>query len=284
MGRRRHGWRVATAGWADVAVTSPTTLRLERLVSQLAHRRHGPVTASALSSRSPWVGGARDGTKRGAVGPHRRHPSRRTRGRAARPAAEAGARVAARAARRRRAARDELVDVSGYDWVVLTSVVGAQELKRRMRGVPQRVAAIGHATAEAFGGADVIATTSTQEGLLAVLPSPPGRVLFAGAEGARRHLPEALRRRRRPLPDGRALTARLARLRPRRADVPLGGARLRALGASTPVVSLGPDDEGGLGRGVDRRSRGTDERPRRHRRRRRASARVVDSPSWSSAS
>ena len=69
---------------------------------------------------------------------------------------------------------DELVDVSGYDWVVLTSVVGAQELKRRMRGVPQRVAAIGHATAEAFGGADVIATTSTQEGLLAVLPSPQG--------------------------------------------------------------------------------------------------------------
>ena len=84
------------------------------------------------------------------------------------------------------------VDVGGYDWVVLTSVVGARELRRRMRGRPRRVAAIGPATAAAFGGADLIGTPSTQEGLLAAMPRPAGRVLFAGAEGARRLLPDAL--------------------------------------------------------------------------------------------
>lgn len=87
---------------------------------------------------------------------------------------------------------DDPVDVGGYDWVVVTSVVGAQELRRRMRGVPRRVAAIGQATADAFGGADLVPATSTQEGLLAAMPTPAGRVLFAGAEGARRLLPEAL--------------------------------------------------------------------------------------------
>ena len=87
---------------------------------------------------------------------------------------------------------DGPVDVEGYDWVVLTSATGARELRRRMRGTPARVAAIGPATAAAFGGADLVATTSTQEGLLAALPASPGRVLFVGAEGARRLLPDAL--------------------------------------------------------------------------------------------
>jgi uroporphyrinogen-III synthase len=87
---------------------------------------------------------------------------------------------------------DGPVDVDAYDWVVLTSVTGARELRRRMRGTPRNVAAIGRATAEAFGGADVIAGTSTQEGLVAELPRPAGRVLFAGAETARSYLPDAL--------------------------------------------------------------------------------------------
>jgi uroporphyrinogen-III synthase len=87
---------------------------------------------------------------------------------------------------------DAPVDVSGYDWVVVTSVAGARELRRRMRGVPRCVAAIGKATADAFGSADLIASPSTQEGLLAAMPMPAGRVLFAGAEGARRLLPDAL--------------------------------------------------------------------------------------------
>ena len=80
---------------------------------------------------------------------------------------------------------DDPVDVTGYDWVVITSPNGARELRRRMVGSPARLAAIGAATAAAFGGADLVAAVSTQEGLLAVLPRPAGRVLFAGAEGAR---------------------------------------------------------------------------------------------------
>lgn len=87
---------------------------------------------------------------------------------------------------------DDPVDVSGYDWVVVTSVNGARELRRRMTGTPRRVAAIGRATAEAFGGADLVPGVSTQEGLLAELPRPAGRVLFAGAEGARRLLADEL--------------------------------------------------------------------------------------------
>ena len=87
---------------------------------------------------------------------------------------------------------DDRVDVDGYDWIVLTSVTGARELRRRMRGTPRRVAAIGRATAEAFGHADLVAETSTQEGLLDALPPSPGRVLFAGAAGARKLLSDTL--------------------------------------------------------------------------------------------
>jgi uroporphyrinogen III methyltransferase/synthase len=87
---------------------------------------------------------------------------------------------------------DEPIDVSGYDWLVVTSVNGAHELRRRMIGRPQRTAAIGEATAAALGGADLVPAASTQEGLLAELPRPAGRVLFAGAEGARRLLVDEL--------------------------------------------------------------------------------------------
>jgi uroporphyrinogen-III synthase len=87
---------------------------------------------------------------------------------------------------------DEAVDVEGYDWVIVTSVNGARELVRRMRGRPKRLAAIGRATAEALGGADLVPLVSTQEGLLEELPRPAGRVLFAGAEGARSLLADEL--------------------------------------------------------------------------------------------
>jgi uroporphyrinogen III methyltransferase / synthase len=87
---------------------------------------------------------------------------------------------------------DEPVEVSGFDWVVVTSPNGARELRRRMRGDPERVAAIGKATAAAFGRADLVPAVSTQEGLLAELPRPAGRVLVAAAEGARRLLVDEL--------------------------------------------------------------------------------------------
>ena len=85
------------------------------------------------------------------------------------------------------------LDVTGYDWVVVTSATGARLLHERMRGRPSRVAAIGPATAGAWDGTvDLVPEVSTQEGLLAELPRPAGRVLFAGAEGARRLLVDEL--------------------------------------------------------------------------------------------
>lgn len=137
---------------------------------------------------------------------------------------------------------DERVDVDGYDWVVVTSVVGASELRRRMRGRPKRVAAIGQATASAFGGADLVPAVSTQEGLLAELPRPAGRVLFAGAEGARRLLVDELDADFIPL-------YRTIELRPENlpdADVvvlasPSAARAFAALGRDTPAVSIGPE-------------------------------------------
>ncbi len=87
---------------------------------------------------------------------------------------------------------DDPIDVSPFDLVVLTSPNGARELRRRMVGEPRKVAAIGRATADAFGDAAIVAEVATQEGLLAAIPVPAGRVLFAAGEGARTLLPTAL--------------------------------------------------------------------------------------------
>lgn len=84
------------------------------------------------------------------------------------------------------------VDLEGYDWLVLTSAVGARELRRRATGRAARVAAIGAATARAWGEVDLVPRLASQEGLLAEMPRPAGRVLFAGAEGARPLLAERL--------------------------------------------------------------------------------------------
>jgi uroporphyrinogen-III synthase len=133
------------------------------------------------------------------------------------------------------------VDVSGYDWVIVTSVNGARELRRRMIGSPQRLAAIGPATAEALGGADLVPAVSTQEGLLAELPRPAGRVLFAGAEGARKLLVEELDATFLPL----YRTNELESSAPPEGDLVVlasaSAARAWArLGTALPAVSIGP--------------------------------------------
>src|ERR1051325_6898376 len=50
----------------------------------------------------------------------------------------------------------DLIDVEGYDWVVVTSAFGARELLRRASGLLPRIAAIGPGTATALasGGAE----------------------------------------------------------------------------------------------------------------------------------
>ena len=147
---------------------------------------------------------------------------------------------------------DEPVDVDGYDWVVLTSANGARELRRRMRGTPPRVAAIGRATADAFGGADLVAATSTQEGLLAALPEP--------------RRPRAVRRRR-----GRAAAAAGdARRRRRRRSTGRSSSRLPDWPDGDLVVLASPSAARAYGR-LGRRARVR--RSGRRRRARRASGR-----------
>ncbi|MFN0153612.1 MAG: uroporphyrinogen-III synthase [Gaiella sp.] len=87
---------------------------------------------------------------------------------------------------------DEPLALDPYEWVIVTSVTGARELRRRATGHRPRYAAIGEATAEALGGADFIPAVASQEGFLAEFPPATGRVLFAGAEGARRLIAETL--------------------------------------------------------------------------------------------
>ena len=136
---------------------------------------------------------------------------------------------------------DAPVDVSGYAWVIVTSVNGARELRRRMTGTPGRVAAIGRATAEALGDADLVPAVSTQEGLLAELPRPAGRVLFAGAEGARTLLADELGADVVQLYRTRELTPS----KPPEGDLVVlaSASAARAfgrLGADIPAISIGP--------------------------------------------
>jgi uroporphyrinogen-III synthase len=141
---------------------------------------------------------------------------------------------------------DEPIELSGYDWVVVTSRTGAELLTRR--GVPPwpRLAAIGPGTAGVLRDRGhepaLVPGLSTQEGLVAEFPRPPGRVLFAGAEGARRHLVEELG----------ADFVPLYRTVERQPDEPLRGdlvvlasaSAARAygrLGLAIPAVSIGPE-------------------------------------------
>ncbi|HEY7019373.1 MAG TPA: uroporphyrinogen-III synthase [Gaiellaceae bacterium] len=140
----------------------------------------------------------------------------------------------------------EAIDVGGYDWVVVTSPFGARELLRRARGELPNLAAIGPGTAAALaeGGTApaLVPSVSTQEGLLAELPSPAGRVLFAGAERARPLLADELG----------ADVVPLYRTRELRPDPPPAGdlvvlasaSAAQALGAlelGLPAISIGPE-------------------------------------------
>jgi uroporphyrinogen-III synthase len=140
----------------------------------------------------------------------------------------------------------ETIDLDGYDWVLVTSAYGAQQLLQRARGPWPRVAGIGPGTATALRAAGVepslVPRVSTQEGLLAELPRPAGRVLFAGAESARRLLPDELE----------AEFVPLYRTRELRPDPPPEGDfvvlasssaahAFAALGLDLPAVSIGPE-------------------------------------------
>jgi uroporphyrinogen-III synthase len=140
----------------------------------------------------------------------------------------------------------ERVDVDGYDWVVVTSPFGARELLRRARGELPPLAAIGPGTAAVLAEDGVepalVPAISTQEGLLAELPRPAGRVLFTGAERARRLLADELGAdvvslyrttllRPDPLPEGDLVVLASAS----------AAEAFAGLGLTLPAVSIGPE-------------------------------------------
>ena len=140
----------------------------------------------------------------------------------------------------------DAVDLDGYDWAIVTSAFGAGELARRVHGRWPRVAAIGPGTAAALRETRVepalVPRVSTQEGLLAELPRPAGRVLFAGAERARRLLVDELgadfvplyrtrELRPQPPPDGDLVVLASSS----------AASAFAALGVEAPTVTIGPE-------------------------------------------
>ena len=141
---------------------------------------------------------------------------------------------------------NEPIELAGYDWVIVTSRTAAELLARRATGPWPPIAASGPGTAGALRElgheAALVPSVSTQEGLVADLPRPAGRVLFAGAEGARGYLAEALDADFVPL-------YRTVELVPDQAPVgdlvvlaSASAARAFArLGSDLPAVSIGPE-------------------------------------------
>jgi uroporphyrinogen-III synthase len=139
---------------------------------------------------------------------------------------------------------DEPVDAAGYDWLIVTSPNGADEIARRGRNLP-RIAAVGPGTAEALSAHGLepafVPAESSQDGLLREFPRPAGRVLFAAAEGARR----------RPIEELQADFVPLYRTRLLAPEAPEGdvvvlasGSAARAyagIGGRVPAVTIGPE-------------------------------------------
>jgi uroporphyrinogen-III synthase len=139
---------------------------------------------------------------------------------------------------------DGPIDVSGYDWVIVTSANGAAELDARHVGEFPRVAAIGETTAAALTArgiaVDLVPSVASQEGLLAELPRPVGRALFVGAERARRLLADEL-------PADFRAVYRTVELAPSPPDgelvllaSPSAAQAWAKLGSTVPAITIGP--------------------------------------------
>ncbi len=139
---------------------------------------------------------------------------------------------------------DEPIDAAGYEWLIVTSPNGADEIARRGVNLPA-VAAVGPGTAEALRAHGIepafVPRESSQDGLLREFPRPEGRVLFAAAEGARRRAIEELRADFVPL-----YRTRLLAPDPPDGDIVVlaSGSAARAyaaVGGAAPAVSIGPE-------------------------------------------
>lgn len=85
------------------------------------------------------------------------------------------------------ALRSALDRITEYDWLVVTSPHGARLVKSALEAVPRhsvRTAAVGSATSEALGGADLVPDVQTAAALGEAFPTGTGTVLFAAARDA----------------------------------------------------------------------------------------------------
>jgi uroporphyrinogen III methyltransferase/synthase len=139
---------------------------------------------------------------------------------------------------------DEPIDCTGYEWLIVTSPNGADEIARRALNVP-KVAAVGPGTADTLRGhgiePDFVPKMSSQDGLLAEFRRPAGKILFAAAENSRRRPIDELGADFVPLYGTRLLSPE-----PPQGDVVVvaSGSAARAYawaGGSAPVVSIGPE-------------------------------------------
>ena len=139
---------------------------------------------------------------------------------------------------------DEPIDASAYDWLVVTSRAGADQVARRLTRRPARIAAVGPATADALQAhgfaVDLVPAEASQDGLLAELPRPAGRVLLAAAEGARRLLVDELDADFLPLYRTRELRPAVFPATDLVVLASPSAARAYAALGAAPVVTIGP--------------------------------------------
>jgi uroporphyrinogen III methyltransferase/synthase len=139
---------------------------------------------------------------------------------------------------------DEPIDCDGYDWAVVTSPNGADEVARRALNLP-KVAVVGPGTAETLRSHGIepafVASVATADGLAAEFPRPTGRVLYLAAENSRRGPIDALGADFVPLYS----TVLLSPESPSGDVVVLAsGSAARAyarIGGEAPAISIGPE-------------------------------------------
>ena len=140
---------------------------------------------------------------------------------------------------------DEPIDCAGYEWAVIPSPNGADEVARRVRNLPAKVAAVRPATAETLRKHGIeptfVASVSTADHLAAEFPKPDGKVIFLAAENSRRGPIDALEADFVPL-----YSTVLLEPEPPEGDVVVlaSGSAARAyawIGGKVPAVSIGPE-------------------------------------------
>ena len=141
---------------------------------------------------------------------------------------------------------DEPIDCAGYEWAIVTSPNGADEVARRARNLP-KVAAVGPGTAEKLREprhragvrpAGVVGRT----GCSTSFRGPAGKIVYLAAENARRRPIDALRRRLRARSTAPCCSSPIRPRATSSCSRPGSAARAYAwTGGKAPAVSIGPE-------------------------------------------